>query len=212
MIAVPCLRPDGTVMDLAAPLPSDIVWPEIAAGLSKLARWNGRPRGPAFSVAQHCVMGADALFAETGDAICAAYFLLHDAHEALLGDVPSTTVALIEHIAGRRSGINLALKTAKARIDEAIYAAARIIPLGHAHERNLVQAMDERMLRAEALALYGRNADLGGLASRTDVFIRAATLPAPKLVGAIRPWGPAKAEEAWLARLDRFLGIRERPA
>ena len=33
-------------------------------------------------------MGADAVFTETCDPVAAGYFLLHDAHEALLGDVP----------------------------------------------------------------------------------------------------------------------------
>lgn len=201
---VPSYRPDGTLMDLAAPLASDIVWPEIAAGLSKLARWNGRPKGPAFSVAQHCVMGADAMIAETGDAIAAAYFLLHDAHEALIGDIPRPTVALIEHHAGRRCGIHLALQVARAEIDAAVFEAARIIPLAHAPQRDLVAAMDERMARAEALALFGRTV--------ADNRFGRADLPAPKLTGAIRPWGAMKAEEAWLDRLGRWLGIEVRPA
>lgn len=199
---VPAFRADGSLMDLANPLAADIDWPEAAAGLSKLARWNGRPAGAAFSVAQHSVMGADAIFAETGDAIAAAYFVLHDVHEYLLGEIPRDTVAIVEHFAGRRSGIQLALNTARATIDAAVFDKARIIPLAYAPQRPIVEAMDDRMARAEAIALFGPQA---------AVKWGDKGLPAPKLVGAIRPWGAMKAEEAWLQRLERFLGIKARP-
>lgn len=195
-------------MDLAAPLVSDIVWPEIANALSKIARFNGGTRGVAYSVAQHCVMGADALYAETGSQIAAAYFLLHDAHEGKLGDMIRPRLQLIEHHAGRRSGIRLADQAGKAALDEVIYQAARIIPLAYADCRETVELMDERMWVAEALALLGPAAR----ASIEQHWPEALAHPAPRLAGAIRPWGAMKAEEAWLDRLGRFLGINARDA
>lgn len=152
---IPSFRADGTLMDLAAPSAADIHWPEIAATLSKIARFNGINRGLAYSVAQHCVMGADALYAETGDLTAAAYFLLHDAHEAKLGDMIRPRIDLIEFHAGRRSGIRLADQAAKAAMDDVIFEAARIVPLAYVPQREIVAAMDERMWCAEAIALFG---------------------------------------------------------
>ncbi|MCG6115066.1 MAG: hypothetical protein MEQ84_07690 [Mesorhizobium sp.] len=203
--AIPSFRPDGSVLDLAALQPADIVWPEIAAGLSKIARFTGRPNGPAFSVAQHCAMGAEALFHETGDPIAAGYFLLHDAHEAFLGDIPSPTAELVKLRLGRSAApFARALKRIKQDVDAAIYAAAGLAPphLAPMHG-GLAAAMDERMLRAEAVALYG---------PRAAAHVGAADQPPPKLTGAIRAWGPGQAEMIWLDRLARYLGIEERPS
>ncbi|MFN4098187.1 MAG: hypothetical protein ACK4GT_00285 [Pararhodobacter sp.] len=201
---IPSFRPDGTVLDLARLRLDDVVWPEIAAGLSKIARFNARPSGRAFSVGQHCVMGADALFTETGDPIAAGYFLLHDAHRAFVGDIPRPTVELFGRLLGPRGLTKLksAIDTAKAAIDRVIYTKAGLAPPQQAPgQAMMVRLMDERMLRAEALALFGPNA-----ASQFD-----GGMPAPKLTGAIKAWGAMKAEEAWLTRLDRYLGIAERP-
>ncbi|NMG39844.1 hypothetical protein GRZ55_11370 [Chelativorans sp. ZYF759] len=202
--AVPSFRPDGSVLDLAKLRLDDIVWPEIAAGLSKIARFNARPSGPAFSVSQHCVMGADAVFSETGDPVAAGYFLLHDAHEALLGDVPRPTADLIGRLLGARGRQRLAsaIHTAKLAIDRVIYTRAGLAPPDRVPGyQAIVRNMDERMLRAEALALFG---------PRAGEHVGAGDLPPPKLTGAIRAWGAMRAEEAWLTRLDRYLGIAER--
>lgn len=201
---VPSFCPDGSVLDLAALGPADIVWPEIAAGLSKIARFNARPGGPAFSVAQHCAMGADALFHETGDPIAAGYFLLHEAHEAYLGDIPRPTAELLKLRLGRSAApFARALQRIKQEIDTAIYGAANLSPphLAPMHG-GLAAAMDERMLRAEALALFG---------PRAGAHLGAADLPPPKLTGALKAWGPIQAEMLWLERLSRYLGIAERP-
>lgn len=217
---VPSFRPDGSVMDLADVGAADIDFAEMAAGLSKIARFNGRYRCPSFSVAQHSIMGADALFAETGDQVEAGCFLLHDGHEYLIGDTPIPAVNLFCRMLGHRLRSHLqiegdsadaiveamreAIAIAKSTIDRAIYRAAgidgypRLLP---AYERS-IKRMDERMLRAEGIALFG---------PRAAAHLPAARLPAPRLVGAIQPWGPMKAEEAFLDRLERYLGIAVRP-
>lgn len=197
-------RPDGSVMDLANPLVSDIQWPTIASALSKLARFNGINPGPMLSVAQHSVMGADAFANETGDPMLSAYFLLHDAHEALIGDWSRPSVLILADALNHMHGtpvqfLRNAVEAVKARLDQAIYHAAGLpsaVPF-------LVKEMDERMLRAETLALFGKKG-LANLAGRE--------MPMPKLTGAIKPWAPMKAEEAWLDRLTRYLGIDWRAA
>lgn len=213
---VPSFRPDGSVMDMLNPQPSDIVWSEVAASLSKIARFNARYRCPAFSDAQHCVLGADAIFNETGDALAAGYFVLHDAHECILGDITRPAVAAIEHHyraslpAALRNAmhdetpVKTAIDNAKAAIDRVIYKAAGLPPLASMQDlHSLVREMDDRMLRAEGIALFGEQA--------AD-HLPAAHLPPPKLAGIIKPWGPMKAEEAWLERLNRYLGLSARPA
>lgn len=200
MIA-PSFRPDGSVMDLANVLPSDIDFSEMAAGLSKIARFNGRYACAAYSVAQHCVFVADAIHAEYGDVDAAGVGLVHDGHEYLIGDIPSPTAALIAHLAG--PGVSAAIDAVKADLDASIMIAAGISAGGQIgpETRKIVRDMDARMLRAEAAALFGPEA-VKSLPSRR--------WSAPRLKSAIEPWGAAKAELAFIDRLDRYLGIRVR--
>lgn len=203
-------RADGSVMNLAALEPSDIDFAAMAAGLSKLARYNAACACEAYSVAQHSVMGADALMRETGDAVLAGYFLLHDGHEYLIGDITRPVANLLDHVYAAeqrrrfqgRGGI-LSVKTAidliKSSIDRVVHAAAALPPLDimplYARQ---VRDMDERMLRAEGLALFG---------PRAAEHLPAKDLPPPKLTGAIRPWGAMKAELAFVERLERYINI-----
>lgn len=214
MTVVPSFRRDGTVMNLAAPQISDIDFAEMAAGLSKLARFNGRYACASYSVAQHSVFCADALHAETGDAVLAGCGLLHDGHEYLFGDQPTPSSMLISaNVANiMRDGgfapdvveraaraVGEAIDAAKAAIDSAIFAAAGV---GYPHLYpgyvRQVRDIDARMLRAEAIALFGRKA---------GAHLPAARRPAPKLTAPIEPWGAMKAEMAFIDRLERYLGI-----
>lgn len=211
---VPAFRADGSLMDLADPRAGDIDFATMANALSKIARFNGIHRGGAYSVAQHSAMGADALYRESGDAVLAGYFLLHDGHEYLVGDWTRPSVALLQHHAAAFVGgalstvvagaIRQALEAAKATIDRAVWQAAGLPDIGRMplYARQ-VKDMDDRMLRAEALALFGP-------AAAAD--LPAADRPAPRLTGAVEPWGAAKAEMAFIDRLERYLRIVVRPA
>ncbi|MGB3415743.1 MAG: hypothetical protein WBA36_03650 [Mesorhizobium sp.] len=201
---------DGSVMNLAALEPADIDFTAMAAGLSKLARYNAACRCEAYSVAQHCVMGADALMRETGDAVLAGYFLLHDGHEYLIGDITRPVARLLDHVyaaeqrrrfqgRGGVLSVQTAIELIKATFDRVIHHAAALPSLQSMpiYARQ-VREMDERMLRAEGLALFGPKA---------AEHLPAENLPPPKLTGAIRPWGAMKAELAFVDRLDRYLNI-----
>jgi uncharacterized protein len=212
-IAVPAFRRDGSLMDMVNPVASDIAWPEVANTLSKIARFNGRYAAAPYSVAQHCVMGADALMNETGDAVVSGYFLLHDVNEDPFGDITRPTIETIEHFVRgllREHGIRsvpprlvqTATERARRRFDTVIFEAAGLPHLDRMPAyRRQVEEMDERMLRAEVSALYGESAVRR---------MQDCTLPPPRLTGAIKPWGPMKAEETWLDRLHRYLGIEGR--
>ncbi|MBK0022175.1 hypothetical protein IAE29_12655 [Ochrobactrum sp. S46] len=195
---------DGSLMNLAKPTENDVHWQTIGNALSKIARFNGIYNCVAYSVAQHSVMGADALINETGEPVLAGYFLLHDAHEAWIGDQsrPAAELLAVELFCTHgipHCWVQDAIKSIKARLDFPIFQKAGLPPV----VPQIVHDMDNRMLQAETLALFGMTGyqNLGG-----------PKLPSPKLTGAIKPWGAAKAEEQWLDRLSRYLGIDWRAA
>ena len=96
---------NGKGIDLVDPKASDIDFSVIAEHLAKEKRYNGATPGVEYSVAQHCVIGADAIMADTGNAVLAAYFLLHDAPEAFLKDDTTPKKRAIAAIASEHFGI-----------------------------------------------------------------------------------------------------------
>ncbi len=201
---VDSFRADGTLMDLAHPDVMEIDFCFIARRLSKLARFNGTPEGAAFSVAQHSVMGAEALLNEGEPEITAALFLLHDAHESLVGDATRPFQDLVfQRIAVQMPKaaqiFRAAIHDIKAGWDDAIFAAAGL-PLPAAwtnRQKAMVKAMDDRMCAAESRSLFGP------AAAR---LYPVSKFKQPKTKGAIRPWGAMKAEEAFVNLFIRLIG------
>src|ERR1700754_1569305 len=81
----------GGRFDLLTPFASQVDWRDIVTHLSNLCRWNGALAGDLFySVAEHS--SRVALLVEQTDPSnhrAALYALLHDGHEAYIGDVSS---------------------------------------------------------------------------------------------------------------------------
>jgi hypothetical protein len=191
---------DGTVLDLGRPDQTFVCFIEIGNTLSKIARFNGRYPGPAYSDAQHCIMGAQAVLNEGGTNADAALFLLHDAHEWALGDTPRPATSLYDGVARDLYGdghVADSIAASKAAWDEVIYAAARLPgpETWTKRQRSMVKAMDDRMCRAEAIALFGPRA--------AEQFPKITT---PKTTGAIRSWGAMKAEEEFRKMAYRLIG------
>lgn len=207
---VDCFRADGSLMDLAWPVAAEVEFNEMAGILSRIARFNGTPQGGAFSVAQHSVLGAEALLLDGADELTAALFLLHDGHEYRLGDWTRPAVSIITTTLCARGNDHAASAFLKAVFDiksawdEAIYTAAGLPPPSAwtPKQQKIVKLMDERMLAAESRALFGRKA---------CPFPGAGRLSPPKLdrKNPWRCWGPAQAEENFLALLTKLIG-RER--
>ena len=83
-----CVTPFG-IIDLLNPKESDVDISFIAQALSRIPRFNGLTgNNGAYPVALHCVIGAEAIYNVTEDKKLALRFLLHDAHEAFLSDIP----------------------------------------------------------------------------------------------------------------------------
>jgi hypothetical protein len=185
----------GKAFDLSNPDPAMVDFEaDVAPALAKLARFTGHTLGDiGYSVAQHCVLGAESILAATGSERLAALFLLHDAHEAYIGDIPTPLVQTLCEDDRRFKG---RLDILKERLDSAIYDAADIAP-PYAFEHNAIKRHDTAMMNAERASLK---------------------LPAPRSWGAdidavpaadmwISPWETADAREAWLDAFDRFVGV-----
>lgn len=161
----------GRRFSLVDPDPSQVDFEEVAESLGKLARFNGHTAGyPGYSVAQHCVLGAEELAHDMGHPLnepymqpkrMAALFLLHDAHEAYCGDITTPVVAALDHIRwpdgpeskfGLKHGlVKQLVADLKYRLDVAIHAAAGV-DLPTPAERAVLHNWDQRMMAAERLA------------------------------------------------------------
>lgn len=146
----------GRRFDLAHPTPDMVNFEMIATVLAGTPRFTRHTEGGAYSVAQHSVEGAYAILRDTGRRNWAAAFLLHDAHEAYIGDMATPVKdALIWHAISERGDLGAgevvrdAVRSLKASLDEAIYIAAGIPwPLSYASAR-IVHEYDSRMCRTE---------------------------------------------------------------
>lgn len=136
----------GILLDLINPDPAHILITDIASHLAMLCRFNGATRG-FYSVAQHSVFVTRMVPIE-----CQPYALLHDAHEAYLGDLTSPVKQALAEAGGKP-----ALKKLVTTLDQAIHEAfglkyplpteiARIV-----HHADMVAlATEKRDLLAEA--------------------------------------------------------------
>ncbi|MBS7698746.1 MULTISPECIES: hypothetical protein [unclassified Chelatococcus] len=195
----------GIAFDLLNPTPDMVdLRRDVPDALGRIARFTGHtPTGP-YSVAQHSCIGADAVLAETGRRDIAAAFLLHDAHEAYLGDISSPMAeALAEaarivtagHFGG--SAVLMAIKRLKLRADAAIYAAAGV-PWPLAPEVvAAVHLMDIRMLATERRQL------LTTPPRPWNPIVEQAE-PVRLNRGAIVVWPWARAADEWRDRLNRL--------
>ena len=175
----------GRMIDLNDPDPASIDLDDVATALSRIVRFNGHTRF-SYSVAQHCMLGSAYLHREggVGAARRALLFLLHDAHEAFVGDIATPVAAAV---------CDARLFAVKYRLDRAIWKAATgrdwtsRRPLAHD-----VADVDLAMLRAERDQLCVAPPQSWGAA------IEAAA-PVPVT---IHEMSPVKARALWLAQLS----------
>lgn len=114
----------GTMVPLDNPQPHHIHLAEIAHSLSRLPRFNGHTLRP-WSVAQHSLLVLDLLGTDEPPELRLAA-LLHDAHEAYLGDITSPVATAIRGtrdacpIEGLKTLFNVAI-AARFRLDPATF-------------------------------------------------------------------------------------------
>lgn len=165
-------------VDIMQPDPGAIDMRFLASTLAKINRFNGRTPLP-YSVAQHSVLVAQLLPARLR-----RYGLLHDAHEAILGDITSPVKSALRQLT-------------------AIDAVAR---LERAWDRAIHQALCLPWPLPGADAALMKAADMTALATEMrdlmDIPVhRLPCIPAPTI---IRPWPWAKAEDQILTEWQRL--------
>lgn len=176
-------------------LPERITLEDVAERLAKINRFAGGTHD-FFSVAQHSVIVAEAL---ADWPLAALYGLLHDAHEAWMGDMPTTVAAAI-NASLRHPGSFDPIALLKRRCDEVIFPALGLdwpMPLPIAAR---VTDMDARAFLTEER----------DVALPLVVKIAPFTNPFPKPISACWPW--PKAEENFIACFDRFAALASLPA
>ena len=120
----------GKYLNLAKPEPTDIFLIDIAVGLARECRWGNHSRR-FYSVAEHsieCMLHAE--LAEPGNDLLAFQCLMHDAHEAYLGDIPTPlkdlipqykeVAARVQHAINVRMGMNFGVSLMVKDIDEKV--------------------------------------------------------------------------------------------
>lgn len=177
----------GRALDLLDPKPDDIDWNEIARSLSHQCRFAGNVK-QFYSVAEHSVLIARWLRGQGHNAGIVLGGLLHDAHEAYIGDMIQPLQAVLFADAGM--GVRRRLDRIKAGLDTIIAHKAGLSP-GVLH-CDAVKRADIRILLDEREALLAPGPEWG--------IDRDGCQP---LAVAIEGWVPRAAETAWLAELSR---------
>lgn len=139
----------GNAFDLIHPTPPMVNFDTIATVLARVPRFCGHTTLGPYSVGQHCEQGARAILTDTGMRDLAAAFLLHDAHEAYIGDISTPVQFALGELCEWPLGIRSAFRTLKTRIDASIYAAAGIDWPLPAETHRIIKSYDLRMLRSE---------------------------------------------------------------
>lgn len=185
---VPFHTTDG-VIDLAELTLADVAAEAIAGALSKINRFNGRTQQP-WSVAVHSLL----VEAMCQDETLKGWALLHDAHEAFLGDI---TTPAFEYIclAGSGTAVTNALHNAKGKLDRVIGAAWECAP----------RAMNLAIRRADWLALQAEMQVFFNVAPTTrneDDLIEIAK--ARQFITQWRDRGWGWARRSWIARAEEL--------
>lgn len=185
----------GRRLDVANPLADVVSFVHVAQRLARTIRFNGEPG--AISVAQHAVMGAEAILSEGGTSLEAALFLHHDDHEFVLGDMALPVATTVEQLL---PGFRQAWSMLKANWDAALYPAAGL-PAPDAWSKAqaaTVHMMDRRMTVVESLALFGPRAVARYSAAERKTPLLHETLA--------KVWPPELAAERYLAAHRKFTG------
>lgn len=150
-----CFTPFG-IIDLLNPKASDIKIGAIARALSSTPRFNGLTGDKDYyfyTVAQHCVLGANVMYDTTKDKELALRFLLHDAHEAFLGDITRP----FQKCFG--SDFSNRLETIKSKWDAVIYQKFGLTPPSAFEKTYLIRIMDNLILAYEAQRFFPKTVE-----------------------------------------------------
>jgi 5'-nucleotidase len=187
----------GMDVDLLYPRPESILLGDIAHALARIPRFVGHTIGECpWSVAQHSLL-VESLMPEDANASERLVALLHDAHEAYVGDMPTPVKQAMDAIPRNNSNSlapSLFFKDITNRLDTVIWKVFGLDPSSATFDR--VRTADLLALRVEAdLLMAPRRREWSTL------------LPAPDPMPTLRPCHPVSRAEAVF--LDRFHELQE---
>ncbi|GAB1477744.1 hypothetical protein MASR2M74_02860 [Paracoccaceae bacterium] len=190
--SIPYWTIEGTI-DLAALRPENLTAEKIGYTLAKTNRFGGRTREP-WSVAAHSV-----LVERLCPPALRPWALLHDAHEAFIGDMTGPAVDLL-CLCGTRSAVEHAVANAKGRLDR-IIASAWKTPVRSMNED--IRRADHAALLAEAWSFIGTRPQV------SDPVLRDAV---GRAMDQLDEWGALvvdwrDAAGLWLKSVDRYSGL-----
>lgn len=136
---------EGRVFSFEDPRPEDLSIVDIAHALALTNRFGGHTKVP-YSVAEHCVRGSR-LVAPWA----AFHFLMHDASEAYVGDVPAPLKQMIPHFSTIEKNVMNAVRERWAFYFDRELEWSRLKGAPEA----VVKSMDMVMLATEARDLMG---------------------------------------------------------
>lgn len=168
----------GLQFSLTDPQPDDVNIKDIARALSNICRFTGHVR-QFYSVAQHSVLASEHVPLE--DQLAA---LLHDAHEAYIGDMSRPL---------KKVGDHAVFKSCEQRIEAAIKEQFGIKNM----KPQSVADVDLKLLVTEARDLF-----IGGLHSEWTINAKTN----PPFDFEIIPWHPDEAMQRFLFRYHQITG------
>lgn len=174
----------GLFLSLLHPHPDQIELGDIANQLGNICRWSGAV--PKFySVAEHsfhvCRLVAD----EGADARVQLEALLHDAHEAYTGDIPSTWNGILEL---KNNPWGYGINEVKQGIQEAIMQQLGLWT--HSKDEKMIKRADDEAFAAEARIFYPK---------KYRLFIKE---PTRKLN--LKYWPPERASKEFLSEFMKI--------
>lgn len=181
----------GAAFDLLAPRPEQVNLLDIAHHLSRLCRYNGATCGEyGWSVAQHSLLVEQLLQGDPSPNL-RLHALLHDAHEAYVGDIPSPV----------KSALGIRFSTAwdglTAGIDAVIW---RVFGLESptAEEREII-------IKADTAALYPERDRLMAIPPRDWGLPKCKPIEPPC---DLAPMSSDRTKAAFIARVRRVIDLR----
>lgn len=197
---------NGTKWSLTDPRANNVNFYEIARALSVLPRFNGHTNHPTnrvYSVAEHSVRVHD-LMAQWGEPDYACFWgLLHDAHEAYIGDITTPVKAALiglseEAREGAGAAVRNALRELAVRHDKAIFDAAGLAP----------KLLNQSATEIKRVAARVKHADTHLLVAEKEAFVTRDPWPgfdlSPDVELSGPPWVPAVAENAFTMALTAY--------
>ena len=134
----------GTAFELNNPNPADVDPAEIAASLSGINRYLNHTREP-WNVAEHSLL-CEALLPDGTSATTRLLVLLHDAHEAYTGDMPTPVKRALMEL---NPSALVAFKTLQEGIQRAVHARLNLPIEPDAADLETIKAVDILSLTIE---------------------------------------------------------------